>query len=212
MRTESILEKQNRLLKQIRDCISKLESTGGGGTSSDVTILNQITGYALEATLSALNAKFSSLGQKPNATSHPVTISTEQEGILADIESATTGVDVKFGDVSATPVANTLLGRLKEIEDLLKRGSSSTISSVNDGITTSVFLPANTNRVKAVIVNDSNATLFVAEAATATTTFGDYSYRLLPGDTAIIGDYTGVISGIWDANSVGGASITETVI
>lgn len=220
----------NEMIKRLDILQTTLASSGGGGGGDataanqalqitelqnivtelqgtlDVNVTNPITGFALESTLTAINNKLNSLGQKANATSVPVSLSTEQEAIVQS-------VDDKLGEVQATPTIYTVLGRLKAIEDLLKRGSTSNITTVDDTDAVSqVLLSANTNRVKAVIVNDSNATLYVAEAATAASTRGNYSYRLLPGDYAIIGDYDGVISGIWDADSVGGASITETVL
>lgn len=50
------------------------------------------SGLATEATLSALNGKFNTLGQKASLDSHPVVLSTEQEALLVDIEAAITAL------------------------------------------------------------------------------------------------------------------------
>lgn len=51
--------------------------------------------FSSETTLAALSAKFNSLGQKANAASAPVTLSTEQEALLSTIAGDTTSLDGK---------------------------------------------------------------------------------------------------------------------
>ena len=62
---------------------SALQTTGN-------TTLTTIAGldFATQTTLAAVNAKFGSLGQKANAGSAPVTLSSEQEVILSAIKTA----------------------------------------------------------------------------------------------------------------------------
>jgi len=88
-----------------------------------------------------------------------------------------------------------------------KDGTTSTTSSVSGAVTAQTLKAANTSRVKLVVVNDSTAVLYVKEGSGATTT--DYSYKLNNGDTVIIDDYNGLVTGIW-ASATGAAKITET--
>lgn len=84
-------------------------------------------------------------------------------------------------------------------------GNTSTVS----GSATSVTLKAsNTSRIRLTVVNDSTATLYVKEGATATTS--DYTWRLSSYDTLVIDDYTGIVDGIWDS-ATGNARVTEVV-
>ena|SRR3990167_3826492 len=90
----------------------------------------------------------------------------------------------------------------------LNDGATSATSSVASSVTVVTLKALNANRVKLVVFHDDTAsTLYVKEGATATTT--DFTYKLLPGDTLIIDDYTGIVTGIWSA-ATGNARVTET--
>lgn len=83
-----------------------------------------------------------------------------------------------------------------------------TQTSVGDSATSVSLLAANTQRLGAIIVNDSAATLYVKLGATASTT--SYAYKLYPDDTVEIpAGYTGAIDGIWSSDAGGNARITE---
>jgi len=75
---------------------------------------------ATEATLLALSAKFNSLGQKASALSAPVVLSTEQEAILATIDSVLDSIKVDTGN-AATEVTllatNALLTTIDTVLD-----------------------------------------------------------------------------------------------
>lgn len=74
--------------------------------------------------------------------------------------------------------------------------------------TTVTVLAANAIRRGFVIVNDSAADLYLAFAATATTTA--FTKKLGPGqEWERRGGYSGVISGIWSAAGGGAARVTE---
>ena len=86
--------------------------------------------------------------------------------------------------------------------------AGATLTQVPASATSVQLLPANAGRRGAVIVNDGTAALYLAYAATTSSTA--YTYRLPP--QAIfempLPIYTGVISGIWSAAN-GQAAITE---
>jgi hypothetical protein len=87
-------------------------------------------------------------------------------------------------------------------------GGTGTITSVGASVTSVVLHAASAARLGIIITNDSSANLYVAFAASATTSA--YSVKLGPGaiyesDAAL---YTGVITGIWDS-ATGNARITE---
>jgi hypothetical protein len=83
-----------------------------------------------------------------------------------------------------------------------------TTSAVADSATSVTVLAANTQRLGAVVVNDSDQILYLKAGATATTS--DYTYKVLPGGTVEIPfGYSGVLDGIWAANSTGSARVTE---
>lgn len=85
--------------------------------------------------------------------------------------------------------------------------STAVITSVANSLTTGVLLASNTARRGFIIFNDSLAIVFVAFAATASTTA--FSVKLQPGSEYEPGiDYTGVISGISSA-AVGSCRVTE---
>jgi hypothetical protein len=81
-----------------------------------------ITGNAAtEVTLSALNAKFNTLGQKLSAASAPVVLSTEQEAILASIDAAVSALDTSTLATEVTLQAtNTLLTTIDTVLDNIK--------------------------------------------------------------------------------------------
>ena len=88
------------------------------------------------------------------------------------------------------------------------RPASAAITSVASAATSTVLLPANPARRRVIFYNDSTKNLRVAFAATASATAFT---ALLPGKSLYesdLNDYTGIISGIWEAAN-GFARITE---
>jgi hypothetical protein len=88
------------------------------------------------------------------------------------------------------------------------RPATATITSVAASTTSVSLLAANASRRRVVITNDGNATLYIAFAATASTTA--FTYVVAKGQVfdGPLNDYTGDISGIWSSVS-GNARITE---
>lgn len=95
------------------------------------------------------------------------------------------------------------------LDDLKYRGSTVAVTSVADTATSTTLLAANVNRLRASIVNDSTAALYVLEGAgTASTT--NYSHVLFQYDELIINDSTVAITGIWATDpNTGAARITS---
>jgi hypothetical protein len=85
-------------------------------------------------------------------------------------------------------------------------GGTGTITSVGASVTSVTLKAANANRIGIIITNDSTANLYVAFAASATTSA--YTVKLGPGGTATDVFYTGIVTGIWDS-ATGNARVTE---
>lgn len=152
-------------------------------------------------------------------------IATEVAGLLTDTELRATPVPVlgtvtanlaagtnNIGDVDVLtlPVAfnaGTVSATTQRVQKAT--GATSTQTQVADSASSQTILAANTGRIKAVIVNDSTATLYLRESATAATT-SVYTYKMYPDETVIIDDYNGALTGIWSANASGNAIVTET--
>lgn len=128
-------------------------------------------------------------------------------------------VDVEIGDVTVNNAAGGSAVNIQDGGNIITvdgtvtvandNGATSTTSSVASNVISVTLKAANTSRVKLVVFHDDVAsTLFIKEGATASST--DFTYKLLPGDTLIIDDYTGLVAGIWSA-ATGNARITETV-
>ena len=88
------------------------------------------------------------------------------------------------------------------------RPATSTLTSVAASVVTVSLLASNAARRQVIIVNDGNKSLYVAFAATASTTA--FTVRLGGGNEFVskMNSYTGAISGIWDT-AAGSARITE---
>lgn len=91
------------------------------------------------------------------------------------------------------------------------RFSTATVSSVNDLDTVQTLCAANASRVALYIYNDSDQALYIKLGSAATT--ADFSVKVAAGgyfelpNTQVI--YSGIVTGIWAANSTGAAKITE---
>ena len=89
--------------------------------------------------------------------------------------------------------------------------STATLSQVADNAASVTLLAANSARRGCVIVNTSSAILYVAFAASATTSA--FTYRVTPnGILELFGsmNYTGLITGIWASDpNTGSAVITS---
>ena len=85
-----------------------LSTLAGAVSGSEMQVdIVDIAGISTEVTLSALNGKFSSLGQKASAASAPVVLSSEQETILSNID---TDLPTLAGAVSGSELQVDLVG------------------------------------------------------------------------------------------------------
>ena len=85
---------------------------------------------------------------------------------------------------------------------------NSTLLAVTSSATSVLILAANVTRRKFIIYNDSTRTLKIAYDATASATVFNH---LIPAQSfyeSAIGDYTGIINGIWTTAN-GFARVTE---
>lgn len=170
--------------------------------------------------------------QPISAASLPLPTGAATQSTLATLllEATFTG---RIGEVQATPTANTLLSRLKAINDTLVAGltvalsnsipsgtntigsfnrttvTSSSITSVASSVTSVQLLASNSSAKKRHVFNSSTASLYLKEGATASTS--SFTVKLDPGDYYEFLEplYTGVVHGIWDSAN-GSAIITES--
>lgn len=93
--------------------------------------------------------------------------------------------------------------------------SSAVSSTVPISATSVAFLAVNANRKKLMIANNCNQDLYLDLDATAS--IADHAIKIpkiTPGGfiaTYELGEYTGVVSGIWAANGTGAALVREMV-
>jgi hypothetical protein len=88
------------------------------------------------------------------------------------------------------------------------RPATTVITTVPSSTSSTTLLTANPLRRRVIIWNHSTKALFVAFAATATA--AAFSFSLGPGGSyeGPLNDYTGIITGIWNAAN-GNALVTE---
>lgn len=140
------------------------------------------TGAATETTIAALNAKVTA------CNTGAVTIS-------AALPAGTNNI----GDVDVLSLPSVALTTY----------STSSVTSVVSAAVSTSILASNANRRMAILVNDTDKTVYVKLGATASTT--SYSYRLTPLQTLEIPFpiYTGAIDAIWDSSPTGSMRVTE---
>jgi hypothetical protein len=83
---------------------------------------------------------------------------------------------------------------------------SASVTSVNDTVTSTTLIDANSSAEERIIQNDSASTLYVKFGTTASAT--NYTVKLYTDDV-LTTSYIGRIDGIWSADSTGAAKITE---
>lgn len=202
---------------------SALPLPAGASTSALQTTIN--------STLLTLSGQLpTTLGQKTMSNSLAVTIASDQSVIPVSAASlplpagAATSALQTSGNASLSSIDSKLpatLGQKTSANSLAvvissdqspiavtnSLSSTAAITSVSNAITSTVLLAANTLRRGFIIYNDSLAIVFVAFAATASTTA--FSVKLQPGSEYEPGiDYTGIISSIASA-AVGAMRVTE---
>ena len=134
------------------------------------TAANQTTG---NASLSSIDSKLNSLGQKASAASMPVVIASDQSAIPV---SGTVAVSSVGGTVAVTgPLTDTQLRASPVPVSFSSAATTPTVTSVSVGTSTVTLAAANSARQKLIIFNESG-TLFVKLGTAASGS--DYTYRL----------------------------------
>lgn len=94
------------------------------------------------------------------------------------------------------------------VEALIKRSSSSAVTSVAASTSNVTLLAANSNRLGASVYNDSNKDLYLKLGATASTS--SFTVKVRRGAFYEVAfNYAGIIDGIWDSGVSGSARVTE---
>lgn len=135
------------------------------------------------------------------------------------------GADVAQGATADASSANTVVGLLKNLKAALAGAllvtstatpaATSTLANVAGSASSVTLIALNTNRLGAVVVNDSTAILYIKFGSTASATSYTYMLAGSVGGVASVWEmpswsarYTGIITGIW-ASATGNARVTE---
>lgn len=204
--------------------LESINSTISGTVALDATTLSALeTINAVCSGTVALDAGTLSALENITAT---ISGSVAVTGPLTDTQLRATPVPISDGSGSITvdgtvgvsgtvpvsgPLTDTQL-RASAVPTYRLPPSVSAITSFVAAITSAVALASNANRRGFSIYNDSvSSTLYIAYAATASTS--DFTLKIAPGGYFEGPDpcYTGVISGIW-SGTVGSAKVTEVTV
>lgn len=173
----------------------RTDSSGSTQPVSGTVTVVQPTGTNLHVVVdsSALPAGAATAALQTSGNATLTTISGQLPAALGPQSTAASlSIVPATGAVFATTAATSTVG---------------TITSVAGSASTGVLLASNTGRKGATLYNDGLAILYVAMAATASTTA--FTYKLQPGSGIEVAfSYTGVISGISSA-ALGSTRITE---
>jgi len=134
-------------------------------------------------------------GQHAASASVPVVIASDQSAVPISDNGGSVTVD---GAVTVSGIVNPT------------KGSTGTISTINDTATSTTLLAANGSRVGGTLYNDSSAVLYVLWGS-GTASASNYSVRLYSsGYVEIPVNYTGVVTGVWATDPNDGACrVTE---
>ena len=92
------------------------------------------------------------------------------------------------------PASLTYLSSEKSLNDIKFQATTATNTKVSVGTDSTSVLSANTKRTTAILVNDSDTTIYIAKGTTAVVNEG---IRLnANGGAAVISDYSGAITAI----------------
>lgn len=173
-------------------------------TAATTNPLSLTTAGALRVDGSAVTQPISAAALPLPAGASTSSLQTSGNASLTSIDSKTPALGQA---VMAASVPVVIASNQSAIPVIVGVSTTATLSSVANSLTTGVLLAANTNRKSYIVFNDSLAVVFLAFAATASTTA--FSTKLQPGSEYEPGtDYTGVISAISSA-AVGSCRITE---
>lgn len=188
------------------------ELVQGAVTTASPTYTTATTNPLSLTTAGALRVDGSAVTQPISAASLPLPAGAATSALQTtgntSLSSIVTQLPATLGQkTSANSLAVVISSDQSPIPVTSSLSSTATITSVSNAITTTTVLASNSGRRGFMIYNDSLAVVFIAFAATASTTA--FSIKLQPGSEYEPGiDYTGVISSIASA-AVGALRITE---
>lgn len=145
-------------------------------------------------------------GESPTGTRLPINVDANGNLIVTSGGGSAAPDNVNIVQVNGSPIS---ASNPVPVAPNVTTSSTSTLTSVASSATTVSLLASNTSRKGAYFYNDSTAILYLAFAATSSTT----AYTLqIPAngfyEMPPIPVYTGAIAGIWSAAN-GNARITE---
>lgn len=180
-------------------------SPGDSDQTNRITSITNTNVHALDVALhtsdgSSVDTDYGTVGVDTLRTAAQIGNSTGAAAFGAGITNAQTLRVVLPTDQTAIPISD-ISGN---------NASSASITSIARSNVTGVFLAANSSRKGVIFHNDSGGVVYVAFAATASTT--SFTFRMTSQETVFLNKtpiYTGIISGIWNSGGAGNMLITE---
>jgi len=128
-----------------------------------------------------------------------------QIGLETTIAANTTALTSVDYSTEATQALN--LSELTDINENTSLASSADVTSVASSVSVVTIKAANSNRKSLIVTNDGSDVLYLKYGAGASLT--SYTIQLFAEDLAVIDDFSGEVTGIWDV-ATGSARVTET--
>lgn len=128
-----------------------------------------------------------------------------QIGLETTIAANTTALTSVDYSTEATQALN--LSELTDINENTSIASSADVTSVVSSASVVTIKAANSNRKSLIVTNDGSDVLYLKYGAGASLT--SYTIQLFAEDLAVIDDFSGEVTGIWDV-ATGSARVTET--
>lgn len=185
------------------------------GANNDVTVTGTVTANLAAGTnnigdvdVLTVPAPLSTTGGGTEATALRVTVANDSTGVLSvDDNGGNLSIDDGGNSITVdgTVTANAGTGTFTTKQ---LRAATPSQSSVNDSASNVTVLASNANRLGATVFNDSDQALYLKLGATASTT--SFTVKMAAGSYYEVPfNYTGIIDGIWAADSTGAARVTE---
>lgn len=182
----------------------------GAATAAAPTYTTATTNPLSLTLAGALRTDSSATTQPVSAASLPLPTGAATAANQATEIASLASIDGKLPSLGAHVIAGSIAVNIASdqvVPVIFAPSTTATLTSVSGSITSVTLLASNSSRKSFVVFNDSTAILYVACAASASTTA--FTQKLQPGSsyTADI-DYTGIITGIF-SSATGAARMTE---
>lgn len=176
--------------------------------------LNEIDSRGLKLKLVDNGDSTYSLSTTAELTADSVEVQSEVEGRIADGSAAGATKPVQVGGVDGSGNAQRFLSdtdghQQVDILAVADTAAAATLANVNDSASSVTLQASNAARKGWTCFNDSDQALLVKFGATASAT--SFTVKIAAGGYYEMPRpiYTGVIDGIWAADSTGAARVTE---